>query len=100
MPVSTDEAEILWRFLNGRHEAYCALQPHPTAGMEVLYIYNGVRLIGVVSSDVDELHQRALQWRMRLVTEGWSEADRHVRPAPQRTAHPPALKVRRAGGKF
>jgi hypothetical protein len=71
------------------------MQPHPTAGMEVLYFYNGVRLIGVVSSDVDELRQRALQWRMRLVTEGWSEAERRVRPVPQST-----LKVRRAGGKL
>jgi hypothetical protein len=93
MSVLTAEAEVLWRFLNGRQEASCVMQPHPTAGMEVLYFYNGVKLIGVVSPDLDELHQRALQWRMRLVAEGWSEAERRVRP----TASP--LKVRRAGAK-
>lgn len=93
MPVQTAESEILWRFLNGRQEAYCVLRPHPTAGMEVLYVYNGVHLIGVVSSDIDELRQRALQWRMRLVAEGWLEGERRLRPA----AAP--LKVRRAGAK-
>lgn len=98
MSVSTAEAEILWRFLKGSHEAYCAIQPHPTAGTEVLYVYNGVRLIGVVSSDDDELRQRAQQWRLRLVAEGWREAERRVRSAP--VAPPPMkLRVRRAGAK-
>jgi hypothetical protein len=91
MSVLTAEAEVLWRFLNGRQEASCVMQPHPTAGMEMFYFYNGVKLIGVVSNDLDELRQRALQWRMRLVAEGWSEAERRVRPAP--------LKVRHAGAK-
>lgn len=95
MSVPTADAEILWRFLNGRQEAYCAMQPHPTAGMEVLYFYNGVRLIGVVSNDVDELRRRAVQWRMRLVAEGWSEAERRIRPAPVASA----VNVRRAGAK-
>ncbi len=71
------------------------MQPHPTAGMEMLYFYNGVRLIGVVSTDLEELRQRAQQWRMRLVAEGWSEAERRVRPGP--IAAP--VKVRRAGAK-
>lgn len=88
--MSTVESEILWRCSHGRDEAYCVLQPHPTAGMEVLYIYNRVHLIGVVSTDVEELRQRAQQWRLRLVTEGWSEGEPVVRPP---------LKIRRAGAK-
>jgi hypothetical protein len=93
MTVPIAESDILWRFLNGRQEAYCVMRPHPTAGMEVLYVYNGVHLIGVVSTDLDELHQRARQWRMRLVAEGWVEGERRLRPET------PTLKSRRAGAK-
>jgi hypothetical protein len=82
---------MLWRFVNGRQEAYCLLQHHPTAGLEVRYIYNGVQLIGVVSQDVDELQQRAQQWRTRLVAEGWSEGERRAQSG--------SVKVRRAGAK-
>jgi hypothetical protein len=85
------EPQILWRFVNGRQDAYCVLQTHPTAGLELRYIYNGVQLIGVVSPDADELQQRAQQWRLRLVAEGWTEADRRSKPSP--------FKAPRAGVK-
>jgi len=58
--------------------------------MEVLYVYNGVHLIGVVSTDLDELRQRAQLWRMRLVTEGWVEAEPRLQTP---------IKSRRAGAK-
>jgi hypothetical protein len=77
---------VLWRFLNGTREAYCLLQPHPI-GFELRYMLDGVQLIGVVSTDVAELRQRAEQWRSRLVVEGWAEVEARVQPfARVRTA--------------
>ena len=70
---------VLWRFLNGTREAYCLLHPHPI-GYELRYMLDGVQLIGVVSTDVAELRQRAEQWRNRLVMDGWAEAE--ARPQP------------------
>jgi hypothetical protein len=70
---------VLWRFLNGNREAYCLLHPHPI-GHELRYMLDGVQLIGVVSTDVAELRQRADQWRGRLVLDGWAEAE--ARPQP------------------
>ena len=70
---------VLWRFLNGPREAYCLLQPHPI-GYELRYMLDGVQLIGVVSTDVAELRQRADSWRNRLVQDGWAEAE--ARPQP------------------
>jgi hypothetical protein len=77
---------VLWRFLNGAREAYCLLQPHPI-GYELRYMLDGVQLIGVVSTDVGELRQRAEQWRSRLMVEGWAEVEARVQPfARVRTA--------------
>ena len=73
------QAPVLWRFLNGTREAYGLLQPHPI-GYELRYMLDGVQLIGVVSTDVAELRQRAEQWRSRLVLEGWAEVE--ARPQP------------------
>jgi hypothetical protein len=70
---------VLWRFLNGPREAYCLLHPHPI-GYELRYMLDGVQLIGVVSTDVVELRQRAEQWRTRLVQDGWAEVE--ARPQP------------------
>ena len=87
-PVTGDagQAPVLWRFLNGTREAFCLLQPHPI-GFELRYMLDGVQLIGVVSTDVAELRQRAEQWRTRLMVEGWAEAHGIVQPfARVRTA--------------
>lgn len=89
------EPHILWRFLNGSQEAYCVLQPHPTQGLEVQYVFNGVQLIGVVSSDVDELQERAEQWRIRLLADGWRMAERRI----DRLVQPTSVRVHRAGAK-
>jgi hypothetical protein len=70
---------VLWRFLNGTREAYCLLHPHPI-GFELRYMLDGVQLIGVVSTDVAELRQRAEQWRSRLVLDGWAEAEARSQP--------------------
>jgi hypothetical protein len=70
---------VLWRFLNGAREAYCLLHPHPI-GYELRYMLDGIQLIGVVSTDVAELRQRADQWRGRLVQDGWAEVE--ARPQP------------------
>ena len=87
--ASTDggaHAPVLWRFLNGPREAFCLLHPHPI-GFELRYMLDGVQLIGVVSTDVAELRQRAEQWRGRLVLEGWAEVEARVQPfARVRTA--------------
>jgi hypothetical protein len=72
--TSISDTTVLWRFLNGRQEAYCLLLPHPI-GREIRYFFNGLQLIGVVSGDADELEQRAEHWKLRLLTEGWSEAE-------------------------
>ena len=74
------QTPVLWRFLNGPREAFCLLHPHPI-GFELRYMLDGVQLIGVVSTDVAELRQRAEQWRGRLVLEGWAE----VEAAPSRS---------------
>jgi hypothetical protein len=73
------QAPVLWRFLNGPREAFCLLHPHPI-GFELRYMLDGVQLIGVVSTDVAELRQRAEQWRGRLVLEGWAEVEARVQP--------------------
>ena len=73
------QAPVLWRFLNGPREAFCLLHPHPI-GFELRYMLDGVQLIGVVSTDVAELRQRAEQWRGRLVVEGWAEVEARVQP--------------------
>jgi hypothetical protein len=75
----TGPTPVLWRFLNGPREAFCLLQPHPI-GHELRYMLDGVQLIGVVSTDVGELRQRAEQWRGRLVLEGWAEVEARVQP--------------------
>ena len=72
-------APVLWRFLNGAREAFCLLHPHPI-GYELRYMLDGVQLIGVVSTDVAELRQRAEQWRGRLVMEGWAEVEPRIQP--------------------
>jgi hypothetical protein len=80
------DAPVLWRFLNGTREAFCLLHPHPI-GFELRYMLDGVQLIGVVSTDVAELRQRAEQWRGRLILEGWAEVEPRVQPfARVRTA--------------
>jgi len=73
---------VLWRFLNGTREAFCLLHPHPI-GFELRYMLDGVQLIGVVSTDVAELRQRAEQWRGRLILEGWAEVEPKVKPFAQ-----------------
>lgn len=78
-PDEGTQPPILWRFLNGTREAYGILQPHPI-GYELRYMLDGVQLIGVVSTDVNELRQRAEQWRNRLILEGWAEVE--ARPQP------------------
>lgn len=72
-------APVLWRFLNGPREAFCLLHPHPI-GFELRYMLDGVQLIGVVSTDVAELRQRAEQWRGRLILEGWAEVEPRAQP--------------------
>ena len=79
LPAEGALAPVLWRFLNGTREAYGLLQPHPI-GYELRYMLDGGQLIGVVSTDVNELRQRADQWRSRLVLEGWAEVE--ARPQP------------------
>ena len=86
---SGGEVPVLWRFLNGPREAFCLLHPHPI-GYELRYMLDGVQLIGVVSTDVGELRQRAEQWRSRLVLEGWAEVE--ARPQP-------FARVRSSGGR-
>ena len=76
-PDGAAEVPVLWRFLNGPREAFCLMHPHPI-GFELRYMLDGVQLIGVVSTDVGELRQRAEQWRGRLVLEGWAEVEATV----------------------
>jgi hypothetical protein len=86
LPTPEGDAPVLWRFLNGPREAFCLLHPHPI-GFELRYMLDGVQLIGVVSTDVAELRQRAEQWRSRLVLEGWAEVEPRAQPfARVRTA--------------
>ncbi|HEY8550124.1 MAG TPA: hypothetical protein VIL35_09235 [Vicinamibacterales bacterium] len=74
-----NDSPVLWRFLSGDQEAFCIIQPHPS-GHELRYIFNGVQLIGVVSANWSELHDRAHQWRQRLLAEGWIEAEPRMQP--------------------
>jgi hypothetical protein len=68
------EATVLWRFLSGGGpEAYCSIAPHPI-GHELRYVFNGVQLIGVVGSDIEQLEERSNQWKDRLRSDGWAEA--------------------------
>jgi 6-phosphogluconate dehydrogenase (decarboxylating) len=73
----TVDPNTLWRFVHGRDDAWCVLAPHPS-GHELRYVFNGVELMGVVSENLDDLKQRALEWRVRLVAEGWTEIDPHA----------------------
>ena len=61
-----------WRFIKDGREARCVLLPHPS-GLELRYLFNGMVLMGVVAETEDGLRERARQWRLRLVAEGWEE---------------------------
>jgi hypothetical protein len=63
-----------WRFIKDGREARCVLLPHPS-GLELRYLFNGMVLMGVVAESEDGLRERARQWRLRLVAEGWEETD-------------------------
>lgn len=65
-------ATTLWRFAKLQRQAYCTLAPHPE-GFQLRYIFNGTVLIGMVSPDHAQLLERAHQWRLRLVGDGWME---------------------------
>lgn len=72
---SLAQLEVLstyWRFIKGGREARCVLLPHPS-GLELRYLFNGMVLMGVVAESEDGLRERARQWRLRLVAEGWEE---------------------------
>jgi hypothetical protein len=69
-PVST----TLWRFAKNQRHAYCTLAPHPE-GFQLRYVFNGAVLIGMVSPDHAQLLERARQWRLRLVGDGWEETE-------------------------
>ena len=73
----------LWRFMKQDREARCVLLHHP-AGLEMRYVFNGVVLIGMVSGDEGLLMERAHQWRLRLVADGWEEVEQN--PAAVETA--------------
>lgn len=66
------EATTLWRFVKNTRQAFCTLAPHPD-GFQLRYVFNGAVLIGMVSPDHGQLIERARQWRLRLVGDGWSE---------------------------
>jgi hypothetical protein len=87
---------MLWRFVNGRQDAYCLLQPHPTQGLELRYFFNGVQLIGIVSPDVDELQERSQEWRNRLLSEGWLAGERKI---TKHQGSSGSVRVRRAAVK-
>lgn len=78
------EFHTLWRFIKDRRDAHCILLPHPD-GFELRYIFNGEVLIGAVTDDRASLLERARQWRLRLVADGWMEIEvgggRHVMSA-------------------
>lgn len=73
VPVHS-ELSTLWRFTKQEREARCVLLKHP-AGMEMRYVFNGVVLMGMVSGEERLLLERAHQWRLRLVAEGWEELE-------------------------
>jgi hypothetical protein len=70
------ELSTLWRFSKQDREARCVLLRHP-AGLEMRYVFNGVVLIGMVSGDEGLLMERAHQWRLRLVADGWDEVEQN-----------------------
>jgi hypothetical protein len=78
--IGTTHSELstLWRFSKDRRQAHCVLLPHPN-GFELRYFFNDVILIGMVSREYDQLIERARQWRLRLVADGWLETE-HSRP--------------------
>jgi hypothetical protein len=71
---SIPEATTLWRFAKSQRHAYCTLAPHPD-GFQLRYVFNGAVLIGMVSTDHSQLLERARQWRLRLVADGWMETE-------------------------
>jgi len=71
---SAPEATTLWRFAKSQRHAYCTLAPHPD-GFQLRYVFNGAVLIGMVSPDYGQLLERAHQWRLRLVADGWVETE-------------------------
>jgi hypothetical protein len=83
---SVPEATTLWRFAKSQRHAYCTLAPHPD-GFQLRYIFNGAVLIGMVSPDHAQLLERAHQWRLRLVADGWVETEQ---------ATPQAVSARRS----
>jgi hypothetical protein len=64
----------LWRFTKDRRDAHCVFMPHPE-GYELRYMFNGVVLIGMVARDTEQMLERARQWRLRLVADGWDEIE-------------------------
>jgi hypothetical protein len=64
----------LWRFAKSQRHAFCTLSPHPD-GFQLRYVFNGAVLIGMVSPDHGQLLERARQWRLRLVADGWMETE-------------------------
>jgi hypothetical protein len=74
------ELATFWRFVKDGREARCVLLPHPS-GLELRYLFNGGVLMGVVSTDELDLRERARQWRLRLVAEGWEETAAQLRSA-------------------
>ena len=72
--VPEPTATTLWRFAKSQRQAYCTLAPHPE-GFQLRYIFNGTVLIGMVSPDHAQLLERAHQWRLRLVGDGWVETE-------------------------
>jgi hypothetical protein len=67
-------ATTLWRFAKNQRHAYCSLAAHPE-GFQLRYVFNGTVLIGMVSPDHAQLLERAHQWRLRLVADGWIETE-------------------------
>jgi hypothetical protein len=67
-----NELSMLWRFTKESRDAHCLMLSHPD-GFEVKYFFNGAVLIGMVSADRAHLLERARQWRLRLVADGWVE---------------------------
>jgi hypothetical protein len=76
--TSSPESTTLWRFAKNQRHAYCTLAPHPE-GFQLRYVFNGAVLIGMVSPDHSQLLERARQWRLRLVGDGWVETE-HATP--------------------
>jgi hypothetical protein len=77
---SVPEATTLWRFAKSQRHAYCTLAPHPD-GFQLRYIFNGAVLIGMVSHEHAQLLERAHQWRLRLVADGWVETEQATQQA-------------------